>query len=186
MPVSDTEALITTGASLNALDRIERVGYAVDAGDRVHVGPGGLVLAEGESLRLGGWFGDALVYSSAKGVRGASAPTRTAHQPFVHQGTLYYTDGWPHVSIYRDGELFLGHFGDMVQVGNPCWAGDVMYFEARATDDPRAAGAWQIWKRDADGALSFVCQGANPATHEGRLFYGTWNGRCFDYRCRAI
>jgi hypothetical protein len=184
-PVSDSIALVTTGKKLDALDRIETVGYSV-RGSKVEIGERLAVLTHGTGLRLGGLFNGRLVYSEiGKGIVGEpnNAPA-SAHQPFVKDGSVYYTDGWPQVRIYRNGEVFLDHFNDMEQVGNPCWVGDSMYFEARADDDPRRPDLWEIWRYD--GNLDFVCMGANPSYWNGRLFVGEWNGRNFDYRCATI
>lgn len=181
VPISHDRALVTTGPELTALDRIERVAYRVREGKVETWGPETLVM--GEHLRLGGLFGGRLVYSDrASGVVGWDAPSPTAHQPFEHEGALYYTDDEPWPRIYREGMLFLGHFGDMVQVGNPCWAGGAMYFECRSDPDPCRPDLWEIWRLDRDGPR-FVVRGANPASYGDWLFWGEWNGRGFEYRC---
>lgn len=181
VPVSDTRALITTGHSLNRLDQIEMADYVI-VENRVWLGKSQLV-ASGESLRLGGIFGR-LVYSSAQGIVGAECQSPTAHQPFVKDGALYYTDDWPHVRIYRDGEVFVDHFGNMRQVGNPCWVGDTLYFEARSDDDPCRPDLWEVWR--LNGTPEFVCMGANPSCWDGKLFIGEWNGQHFDYVCTSV
>jgi hypothetical protein len=177
VPVSDDEALVTTGPALDALDRIERVQWHL-RGDRVVIGQALNTLARGRYLRLGGLFDGELVYSE-----GHAGP----HQPFVREGARYYTDDWPHVRIYRDGVVYLDHFRAMIQVANPCWGDGVMYFEARATDDPGAADAWEVWRLDPlCDEPTRVCRGANPAWWNGRLFVGEWNGRTFDYRVHPL
>lgn len=182
VPISDQLALITTGRSLNALDQIEVVPYRINDG-RVSIVGRCAVVAKGNRLRLGGMFNDTLVYSHDRGVVGAHCQSVTGHQPFVADG-IYYTDDWPDVRIYRDGQVFLDHFGEMVQVGNPCWAEGVLYFEARSNPDPKRPDLWEIWR--LNGEPERVCTGANPAYWDGKLFVGEWNGRGFDYRCTSV
>jgi len=106
----------------------------------------------------------------------------TKHQPFLHEDRLYYTDDWPNVRIYREGVVYLDHFDGYVQVGNPHWGDGVMYFEARRDPDPRRPEGWEVWMRDMDGELRYLCKGANPAYHNGWLYWGEWNGQGFTYR----
>lgn len=198
VPISETEALITTGAALDTLDRVEIVRYQLDDEGYVRMGGSRAVLAKGPGVRLGGFFDGQLIYSTRndgvirEGVQverwdGWVIP-KSAHQPFVHEGSLYYTDEWPYVKIHQDGKLFLDHFGPMVQVSNPCWVGDVMYFECRDTVAPNRPDAWQIWSKDRSCSCPprFVAQGANPAQFGGRLFWGEWNGRTFSYRSAVL
>lgn len=181
VPISDSEALVSTGRNLTRLNRIQRARYEVRDG-RVTLLEVFHSLARGLRVRLGGWFGDRLVYSDTRGIKGYRRLGPTAHQPFVHEGAVYYTDGWPHVEIYRNGKVFLGHFGDMIQVANPCFTPDgVMYFECRSDPHPERPDLWEIWKLNGKGP-EYVTMGANPAWHDGRLFYGEWNGTGFDYR----
>lgn len=183
VPVSERHALITTGRALNALDQIEMTEYTID-GDRVVLHGRRTILAAGKGLRLGGSFDGQLVYSCDLGVVGAQCRSPTAHQPFVRNQSLYYTDDWPNVRIYRDGDVFLDHFSDMVQVANPCWGRDCLYFEARSNPHPERPDLWGVWK--LNGKPEFVCKGANPAYFDGKLFWGEWNGRNFDYRCASV
>lgn len=188
VPISDSIALITTGRTLTELDRIETVGYSI-IGSRVEIGERLSTLIKGRGLRLGGLFDGSLVYSErGRGIFGIpNNASSEAHQPFVHDGEVYYTDDWPHVRIYRGGNVFMDHFDGRIQVGNPCWTGGGMYFEARSDDDPARPDSWEIWCYDSyDGSLSFVCMGANPSYWNGTLFVGEWNGRNFDYRCTAL
>ncbi len=180
VPLSETEALITSGKRITALTEIERTEYSVHDG-RVKLGRHLCTLASGVHLRLGHLYGRRLIYSDGLNVFGAPAPTG-AHQPFLHDGALYYTADWPLVRIYKDDQPYLGHFGDMIQVGNPHWAGDTMYFECR--DDPSdvAVSAWQVWRQKEGEAPEFVVRGANPAVFNGILFYGHWTGAEFEYR----
>lgn len=180
VPYSDTEALISSGKRIAALHEIESTCYSIGEGGLVKLGPRIRTLASGQHLRLGGYCNGQLLYSDAFRVVGAEAP-EGAHQPFMHRGRLYYTAEWPGVTIHCDGRRYLGHFDGMVQVGNPHWSGDTMYFEARDTMVPTAVDAWQVWKQVEGGEPEYVCHGANPACYGGFLFYGKWNGERFDY-----
>lgn len=180
VPTGDTVALVTRGKRFRELTEIALVEYSEVNGVFDVDFEGGILCAEGENCRLGGQF-DRLVYSTSKGLRGAKAHSKTAHQPFIHKGKTYYTDDWPHVRIYReDGRVVVDHWDDYIQVGNPCIHGQVMYFEARTTDAPDKPDAWEVWKFDGK-EKSFVCQGANPAWWNG-LIIGEWNGRGFTYK----
>lgn len=187
VPVSAAEAIVTTGEQLNRLDRIEVRRYGVH-GDRVSVEDRGKVLVRAEGLRLGGVFEGVLVYSLAgEGIVGLPELGPSAHQPFRHAGRMYYTDGpLEEVTIYRDGEPFLGAFGDMVQVGNPCWAGDALYFEARDDAAPDRPDLWTLCRWDGRSEPELLRPGANPAAFGGLLFWGEWNGRAFDYRSEPL
>lgn len=187
VPISDTEALITTGWRIDALDQVERAPYIVDHDGRLAVGASVEIVATGGYVRLGGLNGEPYWSDRARGIvhgdRVVDLP-QGGHQPFVHDGSVYYTNDEPRQRIYRDGELFLGHFGSMIQVANPCLTPDgTMYFEARETTHPERPSMWQIWSL-APGAAEprFHFYGANPAWWDDHLFYGVWNGRNFDYR----
>lgn len=198
VPTTQERALISTGLSLVKLTCIELAYWTLRANGRVRVTippPNkATVLARGKGLRLGGLFGSTLLYSDCVcGVIGVEVGSPTAHQPFLYKGSVYYTDDWPLVQIYtttpglQDRRLFLGHFGEYTQVGNPHWApGGVMYFEARKDPDPCRPELWEVWKRLPDGTVEKVCQGANPSYFDGRLFWGEWNGRAFTYQCTTI
>jgi len=181
-PIDDRLALITTGHKLGMLDRIELYRYTIKK-NRVVLQHEIETIIHGESLRLGGMFDNQLVYSDANGVGGIEG--KTAHQPFIHERSVYYTDDWPHVKIYKDGEVFVDHFDDMIQVGNPCWLNGTLYFEARNTDHPQAADQWKICRLNGDKP-EVMWPGANPAGLENKLFWGEWNGKFFDYRCTEI
>lgn len=187
VPISDVEALVTTGERLDRLDRIERRRYRL-VGVYVQVANDGEVLVEGERLRLGGLFDGDLLYSDASGIVGCPEFGRTAHQPTKRGQVLYYTDGpLESVSIYRQGQEFIGAFGDMVQVGNPCWAEGRLYFEARSDPDPARPDLWQICREPGRREqFEVLWPGANPAYWNGKLFWGEWNGRSFDYRWREL
>ena len=191
VPISDTRALVTTGETLGRLDSIESAYWTLlpDGRVKVEIPPKqAAIMARGEGLRLGGLFGCRLLYSDReRGVVGAQVASPTAHQPFLHMGDVYYTDSWPLVRIYHGKhKVFLDRFDGYVQVGNPHWApGGVMYFEARQDADPKRPELWEVWKRLPDGILEKVCRGANPAYFDGRLFWGEWNGRSFDYHSTA-
>lgn len=182
VPISGTEALVTTGRTLNRLDRIEIASYRV-VGDRVSIRlleP----VAAAPNVRLGGQFEGRLVYSRAGGIEGWACESKTAHQPYLYENALYYTDDWPNVRIYRDGEVFVDHFDGMIQVANPCWAGGCLYFEARADADPTRPDLWEIWRFHVEHQeIQYVSRGANPSAWGDQLFIGEWNGRNFDYRC---
>lgn len=188
VPVSDTHALVSIGPKIAALTRIETIEYAIDTQGVVQLGPRtGAVEAQGTHLRLGGKFDGVLVYSDGFTVKGVPAPSDTAHQPYLYQGDLYYTDEWPFVRIHKNGDRYLDLFGDMAQVGNPHWYEGVMYFEARSDPSPSATDKWEVWShRPGDEAPTFICKGANPAAWGGWLYYGVWNGRAFEYHRRAI
>jgi len=189
-PLSDRHALITTGEKLNRLDKIETISWKL-MGDRVFFTSDPLEVVSAPNVRLGGVFDGKLVYSHSGGIVGADIFSPTAHQPFVKDNDIYYTDEWPKVKIHKhDGvsefaEIYVDHFGQMQQVGNPCWIGDDLYFEARESVAPKDAGLWQIW-RLRNGELEFVTYGANPAGLQNKLFWGEWNGKCFNYRCTKI
>jgi len=194
VPVSDTHALITTGLVLDRLTRIELAQYAVKDG-RVAVNSvlGGVLVCDGGHHRLGHVHSNTskafhLVYSNGNGIVGADVESKTAHQPFVYGCHVYYTDDWPNVRIYKDGEVFLDHFERYCQVGNPHWGADgMMYFEARKDADPQRPEAWEVWRYNPRAQMRRrVCQGANPAYYKGRLFWGEWNGRGFSYRCTRV
>ena len=182
-PLSSGLALVTTGRQLNSLDSIGEVHYKVEDGVVVFLSEPRQILRV-NGVRLGGRFDGKLVYSCSEGIVGAEVESKTAHQPFVRDA-VYYTDDWPEVKIYRDGEVFIDHFNDMVQVGNPCWIHDSLYFEARNTRHPQRADKWEIWRLRKE-KLEFVCIGANPAGLDNQLFWGEWNGRDFDYYCTDV
>lgn len=186
VPVSGMQALVTTGDRLTELDQLELVQYRM-IGDRVEVSDvRGEILHTGKHLRLGGLCGsgeeERLVFSDkGRGVVGAKVESVTAHQPFVYQGKVYYTDDWPDVRIYCDGKLFIDHFAGYVQVGNPHWGNGTLFFEARRNNDPKHPERWEVWKRQGE-ISTLIGYGANPAYWNGWLYYGVWNGRGFDYR----
>jgi len=184
-PLSDRHALITTGEKLDKLDKIETIAWNIIGGDRVFFTSDPLALVSAPNVRLGGVFDGKLVYSHSGGIVGADIFSKTAHQPFVKDNDVYYTDNWPKVKIYRNEETYVDHFGQMQQVGNPCWIGDDLYFEARESMNPHRPELWQIW-RLRNGQLEFVTYGANPAGLQNKLFWGEWNGKCFNYRCTKI
>ena len=201
VPISDTRALVTTGETLGRLDSIESAYWTLLADGRVKVEippKQAAVMARGGGLRLGGLFGGKLLYSDReRGVVGAEVASLTAHQPFLHMGDVYYTDSWPLVLIYHGKhKIFLDHFKKpsigrfpdvYLQVGNPHWTPTgIMYFEARKDPGPARPELWEVWKRLSDGTLEKVCMGANPAYYNGRLFWGEWNGRCFDYQSTVV
>lgn len=189
-PLSESTALITQGPTFSRLERIDLVNYAMRGNQVVLLKDGRhRRLATGIHLRLGGVFAGRLMYSDeGKGIVGSPVYGKTAHQPCIGpDGSLYYTDytefvlAPEHVAIYRDGQPFVPHFGEYIQVGNPCWAGEILYFEARKTIDPERPDLWEIWRRSPQGALQFVRLGANPATWGGWLFWAEWIARRFIY-----
>lgn len=194
-PLSRTHCLVTSGWALSNLSRIEKARYTVAGGKVLLIDEPWQIVATGTHCRLGGQWGDQLVYSdTAKGIVGCGGKaSRTAHQPFLYGGHLYYTDFLNRhdpkklIKLYRDGELFIDHFWHQdhqyVQVGNICITpnGDC-YFEARWDTDPKRPELWEIWKRTSQGELSFVCIGANPAHFEEEVYAGKWNGKNFDYQ----
>lgn len=178
-PVKNGWALITRGVSFDKLNEVVLTQYVEIHGKFVVDYESGILQATGVNCRLGGQFDNRLVYSTDSGVPGVKS--KTAHQPFVYGNSIYYTDDWPHVKIYRDDkELVVDHWDDYLQVGNPCVHSDTIYFEARNTDDPKAVDAWEIWKQKGK-RRTFVCKGANPAWWNG-LIVGEWDGSKFSYK----
>ncbi len=219
VPVTEDSALVTIGQHLGDLDTIARCPFIVNAHGEVTVDLSAAIVevAGGKNLRLGHWLpksdrmkGGVLVYSRAyypgmPSVVGAKVDSPRAHQPYVYGGSVYYTDDWPEVRIYRQlldepedftlrVKMVVGHWTkDLVkkycQVGNPHWdhERDVMYFEARVDSAPNRSDLWEVWKYDPqDETQTFVTPGANPAVFNNYLYWGEWNGRGFSYRCTAL
>ena len=172
VPVSDTEALITAGPGLRDLSAIALVEWSIEGECIVLSRP--IVLRSGEYLRLGNLTkGGGLIYSE-----GWEGP----HQPHLAGGRYYCTNDAPCGQIYRDGKLFIDYWDDTVEVTNP-WVDEVgghIYFEAR-DGSSMAPTDWNVWRCDMDGEnKELVVHGANPCVFDGSLYFGVWNGHCFD------
>ena len=184
VPISDSQSLITHGRRLTELRAISLAPYTVDDGGRVQVGAPTDTLAKGSQLRLGGLFDGRLIYSDRDNIVGSPL---VGHQPFLHDGRLYYTAGAPRQRIYCDGVVVVEYFNGFDQVANPCIMGDWLYFEARTDAGPLRCDLWEIWRvMVGGGEPERVCQGANPSSWAGRLIVGEWNGRNFDYVVRDV
>ncbi len=169
MPYSDGLALISAGPAYTSLTTIARVMYGFDGKWLVLARP--VPLATGKHLRLGHWYKKELVYSD--GVEGP-------HQPFRTPRKKWYTDDAPNARIYCNGKRVPGING-FAEYGNPWVIEDWMWFEARQAGSP-APGGWENWKRDLRGMMGTirVTKGANPAIWNRSLYFGRWNGECFD------
>lgn len=179
-PIDDHRGLITCGPTLEELSELRRVLYSLQDG-RVDFAVGGVV-DRGRYLRLG----SDKIWSNA-GVRGIDSPT--AHQPFYMGKSILYTDDAPKPKIYKDGEVFIDHWGDYDEVGNPHYHGGKIYFEARprSKSAPDKPETWEVWVHDCwTGEKKFLIPGANPAVYGHRLFYGDFSGEEYCYRYTTL
>jgi len=174
--VSASRALITAGSNFRDLHTLGECSYRF-------VDPHSLelsdlvVLARGSYLRLGNVHNGDLYYSD-----GWQVP----HQLFKSDSALYYTDGAPNGRIFRN-EIELKLRVDLfVEVGKAVESGPWLYFEAnRKHECPQG---WEVWRADLNTWESeFVTMGANPAIFESTLFCDRWNrsGR-FDVVTRPL
>lgn len=187
VPISDTRALISAGPGFRNLVVIAEVDWRTTQltnVDNPYKEDGACIVLEnpeiirvGQYLRLGHYANErALIYSD-----GFTGP----HQPFLHRGHIYWTNDAPDGRIYRDGELFIDHWPGIVEVSNPWVTDEAIYFEAR-DEGIAAPEGWWIWRSDLTGQNKHrVSRGANPCVYDGTLYYGIWNGSCFDIAARA-
>lgn len=95
----------------------------------------------------------------------------TAHQPFMTDGGLYYSDNLFRAKIYYEGELFLDSFAPYIIVGNVWIDKTIMLFEATKL---RGHLGWELWAFDLSSRkkakLPFD-HGANPTVYGERLFW---------------
>lgn len=169
VPVTEERALVTAGPHLRKLSFILDVHYRFGDGTLDLSDPA--IVREGDYLRLGHLHDDeGLVYSE-----GWEGP----HQPFRHDGSLYYSDDAPSARLYRDGKVLIDRWDGVAEVGNP-WVDDFIWFEARAEGD-EAPWGWHLYRANLDGSnVTKLFVGANPCMFRETLYYGLWNGRGFD------
>jgi len=174
VPVGDESAIVTAGTDLCSLTHVLRVDYKFVTGQLVLERPE--VLHTGGYLRLGRQTEDGTIQFSD----GRFVP----HQPFEE----FYTDDAPNGRIYRDGEVFIDHFDEYVEVGNPWRSGRWLYFECRKAL-PQAPLNWELWKMNLDTMEKrFVIEGANPCVYKDRLHISVWNAKDwrFDFGIVAV
>ncbi len=163
----DCTALITYGESYDKLNMLACVEWVIN-GTRIEFSaPLGASLMVGEQMRLGHRGDDGEVVCS----RSVDGP----HQPFQHGEDRYHTDDAPHARIYKNGELFVDHWGEYREVGNPWVDGSTLYFECLSRSET-APNGWELWRMDLETReKSFWMRGANPCVHDGRLILSVWN-----------
>ncbi len=173
VPYSEDRALISIGPDYRTLCAIVDVSYKFD--ETLHLGDM-KILRTGEYLRLGHLYKGELFYSENwQGV----------HQPFIHEGNVYYTANAPNGKIYKNGKLLIDHWPGISELGNPWIHEDRIWFEARYEIAEAPAG-WLLHHSNMDGEdIQYVCIGANPCIYEDTLYYGLWNGKTFDIARRS-
>ncbi len=167
VPYTNERALITAGPGFRELKFVLDVSYRFGE-DLKFYDP--QILRKGQYVRLGHYAGTSLVYSD-----GWQGP----HQPFRHNGKLYHSDDAPHARLYCDGKVLIDHWPGVAEVCNP-WVDEFIFFEAR-DEDVEAPLGWNIYRADLDGRnIVKLFPGANPCLFGDKLYYGLWNGQCFD------
>ena len=168
VPYSKSRALISIGPDLRTLCAIVDVSYKFDKTLRL----GDMeILRTGVYVRLGHLYHGNVIYS--EGWEGL-------HQPFIHEGDIYYTDDAPNGKIFKNGKLFLDHWDGIAEISNPWIHEDQIWFEARYEWEEAPKG-WSIYTADMQGKhIRLRCSGANPCIYEDTLYYGLWNGTSFD------
>ena len=173
VPCTKDKAIISAGPGYRELTVIAQVEYRFDG--VLHL-ENPIIIQEGDYLRLGHIHGDDLIYSDG---------WENLHQPFYHEGDIYYTDDAPNGRIYKNGSIFINHWPGIAEIGNPWVHEDRVWFEARYASDEAPEG-WWIYTVDMNGEDDErVCQGANPCIYEDTLYYGLWNGKTFDIARRS-
>lgn len=170
---SKSRALISAGPGYRKLTVIADVSYKFDK--TLHLGDV-QILRRGEYLRLGHFYKGDLFYSES---------WQGLHQPFIHEGDVYYTDNAPNGKIYKNGKIFIDHWDWIVEVGNPWIHEDKIWFEV-LKEHQTAPNDWEIYHADLNGKnIQYFCDGANPCIYEDILYYGLWNGKSFDIARRS-
>lgn len=161
VPISKDRVLVTAGRNIRRLNFILEINW--DLSDPVH-------LKSGKYLRLGHIYKEELIYSDG---------WKSFHQPFKHSSGLYETNGAPNGRIYKNRELFINHWGEMAEIGNPWIDDDLIFFEGREKNNLAPQG-WWIYCADLNGKnIRKLIKGANPCIYNGKLYYGKWEKNGF-------
>jgi len=196
VPIDDgSVALITEGNSSTSLTMISKINFTIE-GSTITLGDNIETIVTGSYLRLGNVVDNILYYSDGAPCRDSkvmSVDLKTKKtneitsisgvpvQPFYStDGKFYYSDEAPTAKIFCNNDLYVDHYEDFVEVGNPFIDNDIMYYEARRADRP-APGGWELWKINMTTKQQvYICDGANPSIFENDIFYGKWIDNRFD------
>lgn len=172
-PISDTEALIVTGAEYTALTDLKKVGYELDEG-RVKLTSIGETLVKGTHLRLGNLINGVPIYSD-----NGDMLFLKGEQPYSCEiGFLYKKEG----KIWLNEKVLIEKWGEYLAIGRPTYYNGLVYFEARKEGNSITSPLfWEIWTFNPETKEKrFVRMGANPYCYEGKLFYQKWEGGKFE------